>query len=41
MRDEQFALLKEILKDAETSTRLSKWEDEFCNDLRDRVLQYG
>ncbi len=30
----------ELLDNAETATRLSDWEQEFCNSLRDRVLQY-
>lgn len=31
----------EILKDAESSTRFSDWEQSFLDDLRDRVLRYG
>lgn len=33
--------VREILKDAESSTRLSDWEQSFLDDLRDRVLRYG
>lgn len=39
--DERFARLKELLKDAEACIRLSQWEEEFCQDFRDRVQQYG
>jgi len=38
---DQLARVTEILSDAETSTRLSQWENEFCDSLRDRVLEYG
>ena len=30
-----------IFADAEETTRLSQWEEEFIDSLRERVLQYG
>lgn len=41
MDEQQFAALKEILGDAERSARLTTWEEDFCNDMRNRMLQYG
>jgi hypothetical protein len=38
---DDFDRVREILKDAESSTRLSDWEQNFLDDLRDRVLRYG
>lgn len=32
------AWTNDILADAETSTRLTPWEIEFCDDLRGRML---
>ena len=40
MSDEEFAFLQEVLKDAESSARLSQWEEEFCDDFRGRLLMY-
>jgi hypothetical protein len=31
----------ELLYDAEGTTRLSAWESEFMDSLRDRVVRYG
>lgn len=31
----------ELLHDAESSTRLNDWENNFLDELRDRVVQYG
>ena len=31
----------ELLHDAESTTRLSDWENEFLDSLRDRVVRYG
>ena len=31
----------ELLYDAEATTRLSEWENEFMDSLRDRVVRYG
>lgn len=39
--DEELSRIEEILRDAETSTQLTPWEDEFCDSLRDRVAIYG
>lgn len=39
--DDELARIKEILSDAETSSRLNDWEEEFCNSIRDRVTEYG
>ena len=36
-----FRNLKELLSDAETCARLSKWEEQFLDSMRERVLQYG
>ena len=33
--------LQEILNDAESTSRLTSWEQDFIDDLRDRVLTYG
>jgi hypothetical protein len=33
--------IREILKDAESCARLSQWEEEFCDDMRTRLLTYG
>lgn len=41
MEEREFAELNETLKDAESCARLTNWEEEFLNSLRDRVLQYG
>ena len=30
--------LRELLSDAERCARLSKWEEEFCDSMRERVL---
>lgn len=38
---EELTRLQEILSDAETSSRLNGWEEEFCDSVRDRVEQYG
>jgi hypothetical protein len=40
MDEDEFAELQELLKDAESCPRLSQWEDEFCDSLRERVLIY-
>ena len=40
MDDKEYALLNEVLKDAESSSGLSQWEEEFLSDLRGRVLLY-
>lgn len=37
----RLAQLRELLKDAESCARLSQWEEEFLDDFRTRVLQYG
>jgi hypothetical protein len=31
----------ELLHDAAHTTRLSAWEDQFLDDLRDRVVRFG
>ena len=36
-----FKNLKELLSDAESCARLSNWEEQFLNSMRERVLQYG
>jgi hypothetical protein len=36
-----FAVLRELLSDAESCARLSQWEEGFLSDLRGRVLVYG
>lgn len=41
LEEEEFSELNEILTDAESSTRLTDWEASFCDDMRERVLQYG
>jgi len=38
---DRLAFLTELLADAEASTRLTDWEDKFCDDLRDRVTRYS
>jgi hypothetical protein len=37
----QHAWIDELLKDAEASTRLSDWEQQFMDDLRQRRALYG
>ena len=39
--DDELARIKEILSDAERSARLTDWETEFCDSIRDRVEEYG
>ena len=39
--DKELAELREILRDAESCARLSQWEEEFADDMRNRVLLYG
>ena len=39
--DDELARLREILSDAEHSARLSDWEANFCDDIRERVLEYA
>lgn len=39
--DHDLARLREILSDAEHSARLTDWEANFCDDIRDRVLEYA
>ena len=41
LTDKQYADLKELLKDAESCARLSQFEEEFVDGLRERVLIYG
>ena len=41
LSEDELARLREILSDAEHSARLSDWEMNFCDDLRDRVLDYA
>jgi hypothetical protein len=36
--EKAYAGLQELLKDAESCTRLSQWEEEFLSDMRGRVL---
>jgi hypothetical protein len=38
MTEDEYALVSEVLKDAEGHHRLSQWEEEFCNDMRARLL---
>jgi hypothetical protein len=33
--------LKELLKDAEACARLSQWEEEFLDSMREKALLYG
>jgi hypothetical protein len=33
--------LEELLADAETCARLSNWERQFLDDIRDRFAEYG
>jgi len=35
------AWVKEILADAEHTSLLTDWETTFCDDMRERVKQYG
>ena len=35
------ARVREVLSDAESCTRLSGWEEEFCDSMRAKVLTYG
>lgn len=39
--DDELARIREILSDAESSPRLSDWETEFCDSIRDRITEYG
>lgn len=36
-----FAELQELLDDAASCSRLSNWEQEFLDSMRDRVERYG
>jgi hypothetical protein len=38
---DELGRVQEILADAETTTRLSDWEQNFLDTLRERVLKYG
>ena len=38
--DEEYSRIKEILSDAESSSRLNDWETEFCDSVRDRIEEY-
>ena len=41
MTEQEHRELIEILQDAESCARLSQWEEEFCDDMRSRVLTRG
>ncbi len=41
MTEAEHRVLVEILKAAEACSRLSQWEEEFCDDMRGRVLTRG
>lgn len=41
MDADDFKALKELLSDAEACGRLSQWEENFLDDMRERVLTYG
>jgi hypothetical protein len=40
LTDKEFAELTELLRDAESCARLTQWEEEFCDNMRGRVLLY-
>ena len=37
---DDFNRVTEILRDAESTTRLNDWENNFLDDLRARILEY-
>ena len=41
MTEQEHRELTEILRDAESCARLSQWEEEFCSDMRGRLLTRG
>lgn len=41
LSSEELAQITEIMNDAETSARLNDWENEFCDSIRERILEYG
>jgi hypothetical protein len=41
LSEDELSRINEILGDAENSARLSDWENEFCDSVRDRILEYG
>ena len=41
MTEQEHREITEILRDAESCARLSQWEEEFCSDMRGRLLTRG
>jgi hypothetical protein len=41
LNDRDYADLVELLKDAESSARLSDWEEDFLSSIRGKVLTQG
>ena len=39
--EERLVRLKELLSDAEACARLTQWENDFCDSMREKVLTYG
>lgn len=39
--EERIDWIREILRDAETTTRLSPWQTEFMDSMRERVLTHA
>lgn len=41
LSDDELERIEGVLRDAEDSDVLTQWEEEFVDDLRDRLAEYG
>lgn len=41
MTEQEYRWATEVLRDAESHHRLTQWEEEFCDDMRARLLSQG
>ena len=41
LSEDELARIRDIMADAEFSSNLTLWEEEFCDSIRERIAEYG